>query len=125
MQAGVLSRLASRARLKSSRLFSSKVPLGKLQPESKFLQFTCTSSDCEQDSEQDRVVQKFISTKAYEQGVVLVRCNCDKLHLVADRLGWFQDGGTTIQDLAERKGIDIKTGVINVVPQDESEDEKK
>jgi len=52
----------------------------------KWLQFTCTHKECKQTSEADRIVRKTISTLAYEKGVVLVRCNCDKLHLIADRL---------------------------------------
>ena len=30
-------------------------------------------------------------------GVVLVRCACDKLHLIADNLGWFDDKRTNIE----------------------------
>src|SRR4051812_19115160 len=66
-----------------------QVPIGKAYDEreaKKFLQFTCTHDNCKQTSEEDRVVKKYISTLAYEKGVVLVRCNCDKLHLIADRL---------------------------------------
>lgn len=29
---------------------------------------------------------------AYHKGVVLIKCdNCNKVHLVADNLGWFDD----------------------------------
>jgi hypothetical protein len=65
------------------------VPIGKAYDEKeakKYLQFTCTHEKCEQTLSEDKIVRKYISTLAYEKGVVLVRCNCDKLHLIADRL---------------------------------------
>jgi len=40
-----------------------------------------------------------VSKQAYDTGVVLVRCKCDKLHLIADRLGWFDDGGTDVEKI--------------------------
>ena len=37
---------------------------------------------------------KQISANSYENGVVLVRCpGCQSLHLIADRLGYFESGG--------------------------------
>ena len=41
---------------------------------------------------------------AYTKGVVLMRCEgCDKLHLIADNLGWFRDESVNIEQImAER-----------------------
>ena len=57
------------------------------------LRFTCTHSAC--NAADDRTSTKIISRQAYDEGVVLVHCDCipgsPKLHLIADRLGWFGD----------------------------------
>lgn len=51
---------------------------------------------------------KTFSKRAYHNGVVLIRCEgCDKLHLVADNLGWFRDSRTTIEDIAKEKGVEF------------------
>ena len=46
----------------------------------------------------NRVVKRF-SKKAYDEGVVIVKCDgCGNQHLVSDKLGWFgdnEDGDTT------------------------------
>lgn len=47
--------------------------------------------------------------KAYHHGVVIVRCeSCDSLHLMADNLGWFEDGGVNIEELMRRKGQEVR-----------------
>ena len=89
LRASLISRrLTSKESLLSKRRVMS-TSLGKViseQEAKKYLQFTCTYSECKQVDPDSRVVKKNISTMAYEKGVVLVRCNCDKLHLIADRL---------------------------------------
>jgi hypothetical protein len=48
---------------------------------------------------------------AYREGVVIVRCpGCDNLHLIADRLGWFEDGGVDVQQLME-KGSSFQSNI--------------
>ena len=45
-----------------------------------------------------------ISKQSYHQGVVLVRCEgCDKIHLMADNLGWFEDKPVNVEELMRRK----------------------
>lgn len=52
---------------------------------------------------------KTISKHAYYKGVVLVRCpGCENLHLIADRLGWFEDDGTDVESLLKDKGEKVR-----------------
>lgn len=52
---------------------------------------------------------KTISKHAYYKGVVLVRCpGCENLHLVADRLGWFEDDSTDVESLLQQKGEKVR-----------------
>lgn len=40
--------------------------------------------------------------------MVIIRCEgCQNLHLVADNLGWFEEGGVNIEDLALRNNEPI------------------
>ena len=42
---------------------------------------------------------------AYYNGVVLIRCEkCDKIHLIADNLGWFGDKTINIETIMKEKG---------------------
>lgn len=51
---------------------------------------------------------KTFSKHSYHSGVVLIRCDCcNKLHLVADNLGWFRDKKVNIEDLMREKGEDV------------------
>jgi len=51
---------------------------------------------------------KTFSKKAYHEGIVVVKCpGCQKLHLVADHLGWFASKGTDIETIMRERGQDI------------------
>ncbi|CAK9025953.1 UDP-N-acetylglucosamine transporter (Golgi UDP-GlcNAc transporter) (Solute carrier family 35 member A3) [Durusdinium trenchii] len=70
--------------------------------------FTCTyAGECKQDSEQARRTVKLISKQSYEHGVVLVKCPCDKLHLVADNLGWFGEE-KNIEEILAARGDEVR-----------------
>lgn len=66
--------------------------------------FTCTV--CETRS------AKQFTEHAYRNGVVLVRCpGCENLHLIADRLGYFEDkgeGGWDIEKAMAKMGENVK-----------------
>lgn len=52
---------------------------------------------------------KTISKHAYSKGVVLVRCpSCEKLHLIADHLGWFDDESVTVESILAAKGESVR-----------------
>ncbi|KAI9189099.1 hypothetical protein H9P43_000527 [Blastocladiella emersonii ATCC 22665] len=49
-------------------------------------------------------VSKLVSHHSYTKGVVLIRCDgCEKLHLIADNKGWFQDGKNVEEILREQQ----------------------
>jgi mitochondrial protein import protein ZIM17 len=55
--------------------------------------------------------ERKISKHAYHKGVVLVKCpGCEKNHLVADNLKWFEDRPITIEDIMRANGETIVTG---------------
>ena len=52
--------------------------------------------------------KKQFTEQAYRKGVVLVRCpGCENLHLIADRLGMFEDRGE------DGKGWDVEKALAN------------
>ncbi len=53
-------------------------------------------------------IRKTFSARAYEEGVVLVKCDgCGVRHLVADHLGWMADH--TTQAGAAKQHVDLST----------------
>ena len=57
--------------------------------------------------------ERKISKRAYHHGVVLVKCpGCDKNHLVADNLKWFEDAPVNIEKIMEREGQSVFTGTL-------------
>jgi hypothetical protein len=41
-------------------------------------------------------------------GIVLVKCDCKKLHLIADNLDWFGSGKTNIEDILSSRGDEVR-----------------
>ncbi|KAF9339725.1 hypothetical protein BGZ91_004919 [Linnemannia elongata] len=63
--------------------------------------FTCTV--CNHRS------HKTMSKHAYQHGVVIMQCDhCKNRHLIADHLGWFKNGGVTVEDLVKEKGETVQ-----------------
>ncbi|KAG0374414.1 Threonine synthase-like 1 [Mortierella sp. AD032] len=63
--------------------------------------FTCTV--CNHRS------HKTMSKHAYQHGVVIMQCDhCKNRHLIADHLGWFKNGGVTVEDLVKEKGEEVR-----------------
>ena len=58
--------------------------------------------------------ERKISKRAYHHGVVLVKCpGCEKNHLVADNLKWFDDNPITIEDIMKAQGETVVKGTCN------------
>jgi protein import protein ZIM17 len=63
--------------------------------------FTCTV--CETRS------AKQFTERAYEHGVVIIRCpGCQNLHLIVDRLGYFDEGHFDLETIEQMTGQDVK-----------------
>ncbi|EIM86554.1 zf-DNL-domain-containing protein [Stereum hirsutum FP-91666 SS1] len=77
------------------------------------LTFTCTADECN-----TRSTHQF-SKRSYTTGIVLIECpGCKNRHLIADHLGWFQDGTQngqykTVEDLVRSRGEKVKYGKMD------------
>ncbi len=82
-----------------------------------FIRFTCKI--CE------NKMERLFSKHAYEKGIVLIKCDkCNNIHLIADNIGWFNDGlgKRNIEDILKEKKEkyvkkDIK-GIIELIKKD-------
>jgi mitochondrial protein import protein ZIM17 len=54
----------------------------------------------------------FLSRRSYTHGVVICTCRgCRNRHLIADHLGWFEQGGT-IETILAAKGETVRRRVL-------------
>ena len=81
---------------------------------------TCTAQACDLEDPADdesRRVTKVISRASYEEGVVLAKCPCENLHMIADNLGWFGDE-KNIEELLVARGESVRRmvddGVLDI-----------
>lgn len=94
-----------------TRRFISEIPGAQTGGRKLAIVFTCNV--CETRS------AKQFTEQAYTQGVVLVRCpGCQNLHLIADRLGYFDDQQWDLDSIAEKTGQSVEKitdeGVLEV-----------
>jgi len=81
----------------------NKVPLAQIPGRLRMV-YTCKVCDTRQ--------QKEFSKHAYQHGVVIIKCDsCEKHHLVADNLGWFDDQSKNIEDILREKGEAVRLGI--------------
>ena len=82
-----------------------------------FIRFVCKVCD--------NRIERLFSKFAYEKGIVLIKCDkCKNIHLIADNIGWINDGNDkkNIEDiLKEKKEKFIKkdlNGIIELIKKD-------
>ncbi len=70
------------------------------------IHFTCKKCDTRQ--------KKMFTKHSYHKGSVLIRCNgCEGIHLIADNMGWFEDGAVNIEQILENKGEKLKKMTVD------------
>ena len=83
-----------------SGITSDTTPIGRIKP-SLSIVFTCNVCKTRQ--------IKTMSKHSYEKGVVLIQCKgCEKIHLIADNLGWFRDEQVNIVSLLKEKQEEVR-----------------
>lgn len=114
---GRLSRNSHQNSLRSFRAYSSasdlssfgdssssspSSPSSKTLPERILIGFTCKVCN--------HRTHRTLSKVAYTRGVVLIECpGCSNRHLIADNLGWFDQGeARNIKDIAKARGEQIR-----------------
>jgi mitochondrial protein import protein ZIM17 len=80
---------------------SSAIPGAQSSDDRFIIMYTCTVCN----TRSARTITKI----AYYKGVVIVRCpGCNNNHLIADRLGYFEDESADIESLMKAKGEVVK-----------------
>mmetsp|Transcript_14732 Transcript_14732/g.20628 ORF Transcript_14732/g.20628 Transcript_14732/m.20628 type:complete len:208 (+) Transcript_14732:96-719(+) len=78
----------------------SALGTGARTPERLLMAFTCTVCNVRS--------ARMFSKKSYEEGVVIITCpGCKNNHLIADRLGWFDDESIDIESIMREKGEEV------------------
>jgi hypothetical protein len=81
---------------------SSKRSMNSKEKNDLIMMFTCTVCDPRS--------AKTMTRDTYDNGIVIVRCpRCQKLHLIADCLGWFGRPGS-VEDFLAQQGVDVGKG---------------
>ena len=98
-----------RGLFKSARFQTSPAPFrqisGSSSSEAFAFVFTCTKCDTRD--------AKRIGKRAYQQGVVIVKCDgCGGMHLVADNLGWFGEGKQNVETFMQEQGRTVWKGEV-------------
>lgn len=82
-------------------------------PSARMLTLVFTCNKCE-----TRSARQF-SHHSYSQGVVIIQCpGCDKYHLIADHLGWFNEG-KNVEEFMANKGETVRkiTDASEITPE--------
>lgn len=79
----------------------SHIPGAQKGAEKMVMLMTCTVCDTRS--------AKVITKDAYNKGLVLARCpGCENLHLIADRIGWFEGKDVDVESLLAANGQKVR-----------------